>query len=129
MLTTIPRVEKSSILGVNEVLGASGEGGDGSSDATGSATTAPGASDDTGSEEVGPERMRSRAHRAERSVLPRPVVSLAQEEVTATPGQPVRVKVTVRNGSGGRDVFAVICRQRLGMGIARSLGTVPVPWG
>ncbi|MEK9956970.1 MAG: hypothetical protein VW780_09410, partial [Actinomycetota bacterium] len=45
--------EEQYLRWVNEVLGASGEGGDGSSDATGSATTAPGATDDTGSEEVG----------------------------------------------------------------------------
>jgi len=90
--------EEQYLRWVNEVLGASGEGGDGSSDATGSATTAPGASDDTGSEEVGlREDALAGTIVAERSVLPRPVVSLAQEDVTATPGQPVRVKVTVRN--------------------------------
>lgn len=33
----------------------------------------------------------------ERSVLPRPVVTLGQDHVQADPGQPVRVKVTVRN--------------------------------
>ena len=90
--------EEQYLRWVNEVLGASGEGGDGSSDATGSATTASVASDDTGSEEVGlREDALAGTIVAERSVLPRPVVSLAQEEVTATPGQPVRVKVTVRN--------------------------------
>ncbi|NDH18723.1 MAG: hypothetical protein EBY51_05035 [Actinobacteria bacterium] len=90
--------EEQYLRWVNEVLGASGEGGDGSSDATGSAATASVASDDTGSEEVGlREDALAGTIVAERSVLPRPVVSLAQEEVTATPGQPVRVKVTVRN--------------------------------
>ena len=90
--------EEQYLRWVNEVLGASGEGGDGSSDATGSATTASVASDDTGSEEVGlREDALAGTIVAERSILPRPVVSLAQEEVTATPGQPVRVKVTVRN--------------------------------
>lgn len=33
----------------------------------------------------------------ERSVLPRPIVSLSQSHVEAAPGQPVRLKVTVRN--------------------------------
>ena len=90
--------EEQYLRWVNEVLGASGEGGDGSSDATGSATTASVASDDTGSEEVGlREDALAGTIVAERSILPRPVVSLAQEEVTATPGQPVRVKVTVRH--------------------------------
>ena len=90
--------EEQYLRWVNEVLGASGEGDDRSSDATGSAATASVASDDTGSEEVGlREDALAGTIVAERSVLPRPVVSLAQEEVTATPGQPVRVKVTVRN--------------------------------
>ncbi|MDA2989052.1 MAG: hypothetical protein O2815_08255 [Actinomycetota bacterium] len=34
---------------------------------------------------------------AERSVFPRPTVTLSQDHVTASPGQPVRVKATVRN--------------------------------
>ena len=90
--------EEQYLRWVNEVLGASGEGDDRSSDATASAATASVASDDTGSEEVGlREDALAGTIVAERSVLPRPVVSLAQEEVTATPGQPVRVKVTVRN--------------------------------
>ncbi|MGB1079186.1 MAG: hypothetical protein ACPG1L_06845 [Candidatus Nanopelagicales bacterium] len=90
--------EEQYLRWVNEVLGASGEGDDRSSDATGSAATASVASDDTGSEEVGlREDALAGTIVAERSILPRPVVSLAQEEVTATPGQPVRVKVTVRN--------------------------------
>ena len=90
--------EEQYLRWVNEVLGASGEGGDGSSDAGGSAAAASVASDDTGSEEVGhPEDALAGTIVAERSVLPRPIVSLAQEQVTATPGQPVRVKVTVRN--------------------------------
>jgi hypothetical protein len=33
----------------------------------------------------------------ERSVLPRPIVSMSQSRVEAAPGQPVRLKVTVRN--------------------------------
>lgn len=90
--------EEQYLRWVNEVMGASGNGGDASSDAGGSAAASEVSSDDHGSDEV--------AHRedalagtivAERSVLPRPVVSLGQEEVTASPGQPVRVKVTVRN--------------------------------
>lgn len=90
--------EEQYVRWVNEVLGASGEGGDGSSDTAGSAAAASSSSDDTGSGEVGHrEDALAGTIVAERSVLPRPVVSLAQEEVTATPGQPVRVKVTVRN--------------------------------
>ena len=90
--------EEQYLRWVNEVLGASGEGGDASSDAGGSATGAPATSDDTGSEEVGHrEDAVAGTIVAERSVLPRPIVTLGQEAVTATPGQPVRVKVTVRN--------------------------------
>lgn len=33
----------------------------------------------------------------ERSILPRPVVSVSQSRVEAAPGQPVRLKITVRN--------------------------------
>lgn len=45
--------EEQYVRWVNEVLGASGEGGDGSSDTAGSAAAASSSSDDTGSGEVG----------------------------------------------------------------------------
>ena len=90
--------EEQYLRWVDEVSGASSDGGNTSSDAGDPAAATAGTSDDTGSGEVG-HRADALAGTivAERSVLPRPVVSLAQEEVTATPGQAVRVKVTVRN--------------------------------
>ena len=90
--------EEQYLRWVNEVSGASSDGGDTSSDAGDSAAATAGTSDDTGSGEVGHrEDALAGTIVAERSVLPRPIVTLGQEEVTASPGKPVRVKVTVRN--------------------------------
>ena len=90
--------EEQYLRWVNEVSGASSDGGDTSSGAGDSAAATAGTSDDTGSGEVGHrEDALAGTIVAERSVLPRPTVTLGQEEVTASPGKPVRVKVTVRN--------------------------------
>ena len=90
--------EEQYLRWVNEVSGASSDGGDTSSGAGDSAAATAGTSDDPGSGEVGHrEDALAGTIVAERSVLPRPIVTLGQEEVTASPGKPVRVKVTVRN--------------------------------
>lgn len=43
----------------------------------------------------------------DRSVLPRPIVSMSQSRVEAAPGQPVRLKVTVRNVGPVVDTYSL----------------------
>ena len=71
--------EEQYLRWVNEVSGASSDGGDTSSGAGDSAAATAGTSDDTGSGEVGHrEDALAGTIVAERSVLPRPIVTLGQ---------------------------------------------------